>query len=126
MTHPSSRLHEAAERIRDFNHQSLRTSKDWEYPSHTDNALANLASLTQILAQAIEQSAIPALHAYEHGQVVVVGGDPDLAIQEMIQAKNKATALADQLTAEIRSMWSAAAQMGLDVSRLPEFADADD
>ncbi|MEU6222290.1 hypothetical protein [Streptomyces sp. NPDC047042] len=115
-------LSTAAEQVRQFNHTSRAATENWEFPSHSYYALGNLAQLTRMLPQAIEQSIRPVMHTYEHGRVLIdSGGDADQAVRDLVQALNSALAHAGELASAIDRMHAATSPMGLDTAGLPDF-----
>lgn len=124
MTSPARQLSKAAELVREFNHTSRSTGKDWEYPSASYDALGALSRLVGMLPQALEQSIRPVMHTYEHGRVKIDGnGDPDAAVRYLRQALDKAVRAASELTEAVGRMHSETSPMGLDTTGLPAFRD---
>lgn len=128
MSHtPARHLDQAAEHIRAFNHASLTTGDDWQYPSDAYTAIGNLSHLAGMLEQAIEQSARPVMRAHEHGRVRIDnGGDPDQKVNELLQARKDAMRAAAALTAAVQRMHNATSPMGMDVTGLPGTEDDED
>lgn len=127
MAEPSRSLSKAAEQVRQFNHTSHSTAKNWEYPSHSYAALGNLAHLVRMLPQAIEQAVRPVMHTYEHGRVLIDnGGDADQAVRDLTRALADALSSSEAMAAAVDRMHSATSPMGLDTTGLPEFAEDGD
>lgn len=121
---PARVLSDAAEQVRAFNHTSMSAGADWQYPSHSYDALGNLAHLARMLPQAIEQATRPVMRTYEHGRVRIDnGGDADAKVAELVKAREDAHAYAAALAAAVQRMHNATSPMGLDTSGLPEFED---
>lgn len=119
---PPRHLSDAAEQVRAFNHTSMSAGADWEFPSHSYDALGNLAHLARMLGQAIEQATRPAMRTYEHGLICIDnGGDADAKIRELVKAREDAVRAADTLAYAVQRMYNATSPMGLDTSSLPEF-----
>jgi hypothetical protein len=123
---PARVLSDAAEQVRAFNHTSMSAAKNWEFPSHSYDALGNLAHLARMLGQAIEQATRPAMRTYEHGRIRIDnGGDADAKIRELVKAREDAVRAADALAYAVQQMHNATSPMGLDTRGLPEFEDDD-
>lgn len=126
MTEPSRLLSEAAEQVRAFNHASHDAGEDWRFPSHSYDAIGNLAHLVRMLGQAIEQATFPAERANRAGRLVVDGGrDAGEQMQRMRHALAAAITHAADLSAALDRMHSATSPMAFDTSGLPEFEDGD-
>lgn len=126
MTTPSRILSGAAEQVRDFNHESRDTGEDWRFPSHSYDAIGNLAYLARMLSQAIEQATFPAERAHRAGRLVVDGGgDADEQVRAMRHALAAAVTHATDLTAALDRMHSATSPMAYDTTGLPGFDDED-
>lgn len=122
MSEPSRILSEAAEQVRAFNHASISTDTDWEYPSHSYDALGNLAYLVRMLPQAIEQAVGPAMIVYGNGRLLIDGGgDPDEAADRLRKSLDAAVVHAQRLAAAVDRMHSATSPMALDTTGLPGF-----
>lgn len=125
MAEPISYLSDAAEQVRAFNHTSRSTGVDWQYPSHSYDALGSLSYLVGMLGQAIEQSTVPVTHAYRAGRILIDGGgSANAKVAEMRAAREDAVAAAAALTAAVQRMHNATSPMGLDTTGMPEFEDA--
>lgn len=123
---PALHLDQAAEHIRAFNHISLATGTDWQYPSDAYTAIGNLSHLAGMLQQAIEQSTHPVTRAHQDGRVLIDnGGDPDQKVNELLQARKDAMHAAAALTAGVQRMHNATSPMGMDVTGLPGTDDED-
>jgi hypothetical protein len=121
---PARHLSEASEGVRTFNHTSRAAAKDWEFPSHSYDAIGNLSYLVGMLEQTIQQSVRPVMHTYEHGRVRIDGnGDADAKVAELVAALNDATRAAAALTSAVQRMHNATSPMGLDTVGMPEFED---
>jgi hypothetical protein len=121
---PVRHLSDAAEQVRAFNHTSMSAGPDWQFPSHSYDALGNLAYLLRMLPQAIEQAARPAMRTYEHGRIRIDnGGDADQAVRDLKQALSDALNHAEALAWSIDRMHNATSPMGLDTTGMPEFED---
>ncbi|MEU9208513.1 hypothetical protein AB0D27_11305 [Streptomyces sp. NPDC048415] len=126
MTSPARHISKAAELVREFNHTSRSTGKDWEYPSASYGALGALSHLVGMLPQALEQSVRPVMHTYEHGRVKIDGnGDPDAAVRYLREALDRAVRAASALTEAVDRMHSETSPLGLDTRGLPEFEDGE-
>lgn len=126
MAEPISYLSAAAEQIRAFNHTSRSTGVDWQYPSHSYDALGSLSYLVQMLGQVVQQSTVPVTHAYKEGRILIDGGgSANAKVAEMRAAREDAVAAAALLTAAVQRMHNATSPMGLDTTGLPEFEDED-
>lgn len=112
VTEPSRILDRAAEQVRAFNHASISSGPDWQYPSHSYDALGNLAYLLRMLPQAIEQAVYPAVRAQDAGRLRIDGGgDPGEAMQRLRVALTDAVTNAEALAAAVDRMHSAASPM---------------
>lgn len=121
---PARILSDAAEQVRAFNHTSMSAAKDWEFPSHSYDALGNLAHLARMLGQAIEQATRPVMRTYEHGRVRIDNdGDPDAKVRELVAAREDAVCAAAALADAVQRMHNATSPMGLDTRGLAEFED---
>lgn len=124
MTEPSRLVSEAAGQIRAFNHASRDCGPDWRFPSHSYDAVGNLAYLARMLGQAIEQATFPAERAHREGRLLVDGGgDADEQMRAMRHALSAAITHAGDLVAALDRMHSATSPMAFDTSGLPEFED---
>lgn len=123
MTSPARILSQAAEGVRQFNHETISTGADWQYPPHAYDAIGNLAYLVRMLEQAIEQTLRPVEHTHKQGRVTDDGGNPKQAVAELRTAVGNAAALAQALSTAVDRMHSAASPLGLDTRGLPEFED---
>ncbi|KMS67210.1 hypothetical protein ACH49_28755 [Streptomyces leeuwenhoekii] len=122
MTEPSRVLSEAAQQVRAFNHVSQDVGDDWRFPSHSYDAIGNLAHLARMLGQAIEQATYPAEQANSAGRLIVDGGrDAGDQMQRMRHALAAAVAHADDLAAALDRMHSAVSPMAFDTTGLPGF-----
>lgn len=121
---PARILSQAAEQVRAFNHKSIATGTDWQYPSHSYDAIGALSYLAGMLPQAIEQATRPAMRTYEHGRIRIDnGGDPDAKVAELVKAREDAVRAADALALAAQRMHNATSPMGLDTTGMPEFED---
>lgn len=126
MTEPSRMLDSAAEQVRAFNHASISTGDDWQFPSHSYDALGNLAYLLRMLPQAIEQATLPAVRAHDGGRLLIDGGsDPGEALQRLRVALADAVTNAESLAVAVDRMHSATSPMAFDTSGRPGFGDGD-
>lgn len=108
MSAPSRLLDSAAEQVRAFNHASISTGEDWRFPSHSYDAVGNLAHLARMLSQAIEQATFPVERTHRAGRLVIDGGlDADEQVRRMRHALAAATAHAADLAAALDRMHSA-------------------
>ncbi|MEV4033426.1 hypothetical protein [Streptomyces umbrinus] len=122
MTAPGRIASQAGDLIRQFNHETIATGDDWQYPPHAYDAIGSLAYLVRMLPQAIEQTMRPVQRAHKQGRVTIDGGaDANLAVDELAAAVGDAAALAQALSTAVDRMHSAASPMGLDTRGLPEF-----
>lgn len=121
---PARVLSDAAEQVRAFNHTSMSAGPDWQFPSHSYDALGNLAHLARMLGQAIEQATRPAMRTYEHGRIRIDnGGDADQAVRDLKQALSDALNHAEALAWSIDRMHNATSPMGLDTTGRAELED---
>lgn len=110
---PARILDAAAEQVRAFNHASISTGTDWQYPSHAYDAIGNLAYLLRMLPQAIEQATWPVTRTDARGRLVIDGGsDPAAAMQKLRAALDDATEFATALSDAVDAMHSATSPMG--------------
>ncbi|MFJ4365095.1 hypothetical protein ACIP4S_13180 [Streptomyces chartreusis] len=124
MPTPARHLSGATELLREFNHDSLYTKAEWEYPAASYRALGALSGLVEKLEQAIEQSVRPVMHTYEHGRVRIDGGgDADQAVRHMLAAVDNAKKAAGLLSATVKHLHAITSPMGLDTAGLPGFDD---
>ncbi|MGP4085465.1 hypothetical protein [Streptomyces sp. KR55] len=124
MTTPERQLSQAADFIREFNHATIITGEDWQYPGHSYNAIGQLAHLIRMLPQAIEQTAGPVERTHQDSRLLIDGGgDPAKAVQHLRAALKTAVQAAELLTKTVDHLHSAASPMGLDIRGLPEFED---
>lgn len=124
MTTPGRIASQAGDLIRQFNHETITTGDDWQYPPHAYDAIGSLAYLVRMLPQAIEQTMRPVQRTHEQGRVTLDGGgDPDQAVTELRAAVADAATLAQALSMAVDRMHSASSPMGLDTRGLPEFED---
>ena len=121
---PDRVLSQAAQYVREFNHQTISTGNDWQYPIHAYVAIGTLSHMVGMLGQAIEQSTRPVMHTYEHRRVLIDnGGDADAKVGELLAARDDAIRAAAALTAAVQRMHNATSPMGLDTRGLPGFKD---
>ncbi|RSN13791.1 hypothetical protein DMH25_08365 [Streptomyces sp. WAC 01325] len=121
---PGRDASKAADEIRRFNHNSLASGPNWQYPAHSYHALGSLAYLVRMLPQAIEQTVRPAMRTYEHGRLLIDGGrDADEAVRQLQSALTEALASAQALAEAVDRVHSATSPMGLDTRGMPEFED---
>lgn len=124
MTSPARILSKAGDDVRQFNHETISTGTDWQYPPHAYDAIGSLAYLVRMLPQAIGQTMRPVQRTHEHGRVSVDGGgDPMASVAELRGAVAHAVTLAQTLSRAVDGMHSAASPLGLDTRGLPEFED---
>lgn len=110
---PGRNLANAAAQVRAFNHASIHTGTDWQYPSHAYDAIGQLAHMLRMLPQALEQTVRPVTHTHEHGRLYVDGGgDPAPALGKLRTALDDATELAASLSEAVDAMHSATSPMG--------------
>lgn len=127
MSEPARILTDAAGHVRAFNHATITTGPDWQYPSHSYDALGSLAYLLRMLPQAAEQAITPVMHMHGQGRVLIDGGgSPNPAIGALLDARTNAVLAAEMLVAAVDRMHSATAAMGLDTRGLPEFEGGDE
>ncbi|MEU8907004.1 hypothetical protein [Streptomyces mirabilis] len=126
MTTPARTLSKAGDGVRQFNHDTIDTGDNWQYPPHAYDAIGSLAYLVRMLPQAIEQTMRPVERTHGEERVTVDGGgDPALAVSELRQAIVDAAVKAQALSAALDRMHSAASPLGLDTRGLPEFQGGD-
>jgi len=124
MTTPDREMSQAADHVRAFNHATINTGQDWQFPPHSYRAVGQLAHLIRMLPQAIEQSALPAQHTHRLGRLLIDGGnDAHRAVQHLQQTLDAAVQAAEQLAQAIDRVHAATAPMGLDTQGLPGFDD---
>jgi hypothetical protein len=123
-TTPARTASQAADLVRAFNHDTITTGDGWQYPPHAYDAIGSLAYLVRMLPQAIEQTLRPVQRTHEQGRVTVDGGgDPAPAVAQLRGAVAHAVTLAQDLSAALDHMHSAASPLGLDTRGMPEFDD---
>ncbi|MPY47117.1 hypothetical protein [Streptomyces acidicola] len=126
MTVPSRLLDSAAEQVRAFNHVSRDTGDEWRFPSHSYDALGNLAHLVRMLGQAIEQATFPAERTHRAGRLIIDGGlDADEQVRRMRNALAAASTHATDLAAALDRMHSATSPMAVDTTGLVGFEDGE-
>ncbi|MFR0354116.1 hypothetical protein [Streptomyces sediminimaris] len=122
MPGPSRSLSQAADLVRQFNHDTITTGGDWQYPPHAYDAIGSLAYLVGMLPQAIEQTMRPVDRTHQDSRVTVDGGrDPQQAVMQLRAAVTDAVHIARLLSAAVDRMHSAASPLGLDTRGLAEF-----
>ncbi|MFJ2477090.1 hypothetical protein ACIOWI_29650 [Streptomyces sp. NPDC087659] len=122
MTTPARLASQAGDLIRSFNHATITTGDDWQYPPDAYDAIGSLAYMVRMLPQAIEQTLRPVERTHGEGRVTVDGGgDPKEAVAELRAAVADAASLAQGLGAALDRMHSASSPLGLDTRGLPEF-----
>lgn len=122
MTTPARLASQAGDLIRAFNHATITTGDDWQYPPDAYDAIGSLAYMVRMLPQAIEQTLRPVHRTHEEGRVTVDGGgDPKEAVTELRAAIADAASLAQALGVALDRMHSATSPLGLDTRGLPEF-----
>ncbi|MER6610222.1 hypothetical protein ABT282_31010 [Streptomyces sp. NPDC000927] len=113
MTRTQHNLSIAADHLRLFNHESMRASKDWRYPSDTYAALAQITVIAQRLPQVIEQAIVPVEHVHREGRLVIDGGDdPDEAMRSIREAVRRASECAATLAKLAAELHAEAHDMG--------------
>ena len=121
---PGRDVSNAADEIRKFNHNSLGSGPNWQYPAHSYRALGSLAYLVRMLPQTIEQAVHPAMRTYEHGRLLIDGGrDADEAVRQLQAALADALQYAQALADAVDRVHSETSPMGLDTRGMPEFED---
>ncbi|MCX3059578.1 hypothetical protein [Streptomyces beihaiensis] len=124
MTTPHRVMSQAGDLVRQFNHDTITTGDDWQYPPHAYDAIGSLASLVRLLPQAIEQTLRPVQRTHEQGRVTVDSGRaPEQAVTELRALTADAAAHAQALSRALDRMHAAASPLGLDTRGLPEFDD---
>jgi len=121
MSEPSRSLSKAAEQVRQFNHDTIATGDDWQYPPQANRAIGSLAQLVRMLPQAIEQTLLPVERTHMDGRVTADSGDPARAVAILQAAVSNAANLARDLSVALDHMHSAASPLGLDTRGLREF-----
>ncbi|MGW0578332.1 hypothetical protein ACWD25_20705 [Streptomyces sp. NPDC002920] len=125
-TTPDRTMSKAAELVRAFNHDTISTGVDWQYPPHAYAAIGSLAYLARMLPQAIEQTLRPVERTHKQGRITVNGGgDPGHAVEHLRTAVAHATAAAQLLADALNHAHTASSPMGLDTRGLPEFEGED-
>lgn len=123
-TTPDRTMSKAADLVRAFNHDTITSGDDWQYPPQAYHAIGSLAYLVRMLPQAIEQTMQPVQRTHEQGRVTVDGGrDPQAAVDELRGAVREAVQLSRLLSAALDRAHSASAPLGLDTRGLPGFED---
>ncbi|MFD4258208.1 hypothetical protein ACFWR9_11405 [Streptomyces sp. NPDC058534] len=124
MTTPDRLASQAGDLIRQFNHATITSGDDWQYPPQTYAAIGSLAYLARMLPQAIEQTLRPVEHTHKAGRVLIDGGsDPDPAVEHLREAVKTASEIAGLLAQALDHAHCASSSMGLDTRGLPEFED---
>ncbi|WP_416976685.1 hypothetical protein [Streptomyces sp. T028] len=124
MTTPARTLTQAAELVRAFNHDTISTGADWQFPPHAYDAIGNLAYLARMLPQAIVQTLQPVRTTHEQGRVTIDGGgDPAKAVEHLRTAVAHAAEAAQLLADALDHAHAAVSPMGLDTRGLPGFGD---
>lgn len=124
MTAPDRLASQAADLIRSFNHATIDTADDWQYPGHAYSALGSLAHLARILPQAIEQTALPVEHTHKAGRLLIDGDDdPTPHVEHLREAVKTAAELAGLLAQALDHVHSISSRIGMDVRDLPETED---
>lgn len=126
---PPQWLSQACEDVRAFNHLSMHITPagEWAYPHHSYSALASLAGLAMMLAQAVQQSTVPVTHTLGLRRVVIDGGgDANEKAVELYRAQHDAVVAAEALYRAVNAMHCAVSPMGTDTRGLPEFDGEDD
>lgn len=122
MTTPDRLAAQAATRVRNFNHATITTGEDWQYPSHSYEALGGLAHLVRMLPQALEQAVLPVTHTHGNGRLLIDGGgDPVQAVADLRKTLTDALVHAQALTSAVDRLHATTAPMSLDSCGLPEF-----
>lgn len=122
---PARIMNAAGDLVRQFNHASLDTGDNWEYPSHSYDAVGNLAYLLRMVPQAIEQAVRPVMHTHSHGRVLIDGGgDPDAAVRRLRTALDTAVRTAGLLSEAVDAMHNETSPMGVDLAGVPAQLDA--
>lgn len=122
MTTPDRHASQAADQARAFNHATITTGDDWQYPGHAYAAIGQLAHLARMLPQAIEQTALPVEHTHKAGRLLIDGGgDPARAAEHLREAVKTAAEIAGLLAQALDHVHSASSPMSLDTRGLPEF-----
>ncbi|HEY6116438.1 MAG TPA: hypothetical protein VI172_10800 [Candidatus Dormibacteraeota bacterium] len=123
-TTPARTMSKAADLVRAFNHDTISTGDDWQYPPHAYDAIGVLAYLARMLPQAIEQTLRPVERTHKEGRVTVDGGgDPAHAVAHLRQTIENAAKAAALLAATLDHAHTASSPLGLDTRGLPEFED---
>lgn len=121
---PTYHLANACDSVRDFNHGSLKTNEEWQYPGHGYDAFGNLSRLAAMLPQALEQAAAPVNATHAAGRLLIDGGgDPEAAMGYLREALNRAVATAGALNEAVAQLHAECSPMGLDIRGLVEFED---
>jgi hypothetical protein len=119
---PDQHLSEATGLVRAFNHATLTTRDDWQYPGHAYQAIGQLGHLARMLPQAIEQTAGPVTRTHEGGRLLIDGGgDPGHAVQHLRTALDTAVQAAELLAKAIAHLHAVTGPMSLDIRGLPGF-----
>ncbi|WP_128803696.1 MULTISPECIES: hypothetical protein [unclassified Streptomyces] len=127
MDTPGRTASQAGDLIRQFNHDTINASDNWQYPAQAYHAIGGLAYMVRMLPQAIEQTMLPVDRTHKKGRVTVDSGrDPEQAVTELRAATREAVQYARLLSAAVDRMHSAASPLGLNTRGLPEFDDEDD
>lgn len=109
-------LDEAAELVRQFNHESRHLSDDWGFPGDSYRALGELADLARKLEQAVEQIVLPVKSTHQDGRLRVDGGgDPDEAWLRVDARRAEAVYAASKLAYAIDALHSATNPLGAEL-----------
>ncbi|SHI66895.1 hypothetical protein [Streptomyces sp. 3214.6] len=123
-TTPARTMSKAGDLVRAFNHDTISTGDDWQYPPHAYDAIGALAYLARMLPQAIEQTLRPVERTHKEGRVTVDGGgDPGHAVAHLRQTVENAAKAAALLAATLDHAHAASSPLGLDTRGLPGFED---
>ncbi len=126
---PDHLVWDAAEKVRAFNHTTLSSGTDWEYPSHSYDALGALDRLAGILPQALEQALRPVTHTHAQGRIAIDGGgDADAEVRKLQTALSSALRYAVGLSETIGAMHAITGRMAVDTFglRLDDDKDQED
>ncbi|MEU5596639.1 hypothetical protein [Streptomyces sp. NPDC020298] len=104
MSEPYRLAAEAAAQLRQFNHATVKTGEDWQNPADTYEALGELAYLTRILPQALEQAMRPVTVAQQRGQLTVADGEPVDRVTELRGSLDTVLAHARRLALAVDAM----------------------
>lgn len=124
MTDPARTMGQAAEQVRQFNHQTIITDDGWEYAPQAYRAIGATARLARMLPQAIEQTLLPVDRTHQQGRLTVDSdSSADKAVTLLRQILDAAARTARDLAEVLDLAHQTSALLGVDTRGLPESED---